>query len=73
MNAAAALAEISPPRIEPANENWPNENWPIVELVAVGNGRDLARTLVRVLVRRALIGEGVFSVGDGCDDQTRAG
>jgi hypothetical protein len=68
MKTAAAPAEISPPRIEPANENWP-----IVELVAVGDGVALARALVRVLVRRALITEGVFSAGDGCDDQTCTG
>lgn len=63
-----ARAEISPVLLAPANENWP-----IVECVAVGNGVGLARTLVRVLVRRALLAEGVFSVGDSCDDQTLAG
>ena len=68
MSAAPDLGEISPPDISPANDNWP-----IVKLVPVGDGVALARTLVRVLVRRALINEGVFSVDGGCDDQTRAG
>lgn len=68
MNAAIAPAEISPTVTAPANENWP-----IVTLVPVGDGVALARVLVRVLVRRALISEGVFSVDDGCDDQTCAG
>jgi hypothetical protein len=66
--AAPAAGEISPPGIAPANENWP-----IVELVAVGDGEALARALVRVLVRRALISEGVFTVDDDCSDQRRAG
>lgn len=43
------------PAIEPANANWP-----IVELHATGDGAALARVLVRVLVRRALIAEGVL-------------
>lgn len=67
-DAAPALAEISSPGRAPANENWP-----IVELVPVGDGAALARALVRVLVRRALISEGVFSVGEGCSDQKHAG
>jgi hypothetical protein len=65
---APAPGEISPAGIAPANENWP-----IVELVAVGDGEALARALVRVLVRRALISEGVFTIGDDCSDQRRAG
>jgi len=68
MNAASAASEISPPGSAPANDNWP-----IVELVPVGDGTALARALVRVLVRRALISEGVFPVGDGCSNRRRAG
>ena len=36
----------------PANDNT---RGPIVELVAIGDGRALARVLARVLVRRELI------------------
>ena len=36
-----------------------NENWPIVRLHSVGDGRALAKVLVRVLVRRALLEEGI--------------
>jgi hypothetical protein len=67
-DATIAPTEISQPGIAAANENWP-----IVALVPAGGGVALARALVRVLVRRALINEGVFSVEDGCDDQRRAG
>lgn len=66
--AAPDPGQISPVGIAPANDNWP-----LVELVPVGDGTALARALVRVLVRRALIREGVFSVGDDCSDRKRAG
>lgn len=68
MNAAPAPDESSSTNSAPANDNWP-----VVELVPAGDGTALARALVRVLVRRALISEGAFSVGGGCDDQQRAG
>jgi len=67
VKAAPAPGEISPSRPAPANDNWP-----IVVLAPAGDGTALARALVRVLVRRALISEGVFSVANACDEQTRA-
>jgi len=66
--ATPALDQISSLGIAPANDNWP-----LVEIVPVGDGTALARALVRVLVRRALTSEGVFSVDAGCSDQRRAG
>ncbi len=36
-----------------------NANWPTVALVPSGDGRALARALVAVLVRRALMTEGL--------------
>ena len=66
--AAPAPGQISPLGIAPVNDNWP-----LVELVPVGDGTALARALVRVLVRRALISAGVFSVGDDCSARRRAG
>lgn len=40
---------------------------PIVRLRATGDGRALARTLARVLVRRELTQEGAISVVDDCE------
>jgi len=40
-----------------------NDNWPIVNLRRVGDGQAVARTLLRVLVRRALISEGIINDG----------
>ncbi len=50
-----------------------NDNWPIVKLRAVGDGRALAKALVQVLVRRALISEGVIPSAEHCEIDTRAG
>ncbi len=44
--------------MEPANDNWP-----IVNLRRVGDGQAVARALLRVLVRRALISEGIINDG----------
>lgn len=40
-----------------------NENWPIVNLRPVGDGRAVTRALLRILVRRALISEGIINDG----------
>ncbi len=40
-----------------------SNNWPIVKLRAVGDGRAVSRALLRVLVRRALISEGIINDG----------
>ncbi len=48
-----------------------NENWPVVNLRSVGAGASLARTLVRVLVRRALISDGIL-IGDPCEQRSQA-
>ena len=47
-----------------------NENWPIVKLRPVGESSALARVLVRVLVRRALIVEGIIPQ---CENHAKAG
>lgn len=49
-----------------------NENWPPVKLRSVGDGLALAKVIVRVLVRRALISDGIL-VGDSCENRSRAG
>ena len=50
-----------------------NPNLPIVRLHAVGDGRALARVLVEVLVRRALISEGIIRAGADCEIHDLAG
>lgn len=50
-----------------------NDNLPVVRLTPLGDPKPLARTLLRVLVRRALISEGVIANVEHCDDQHRAG
>jgi hypothetical protein len=37
-----------------------NENWPIVRLRYVGDGHAVAEVLTRILVRRALVAEGIL-------------
>jgi len=69
----AATVPVEPAEISPAGLASANENWPIVELVPSGDDAILARTLMRVLARRALISEGVFSVGLGPGDQIEQG
>lgn len=50
-----------------------NASWPILELRPISNGTALVRMLMRVLVRRALIQEGVIRIADDCTSPTRAG
>jgi hypothetical protein len=38
-------------------------SWPIVNLQRVGDGRAVERALLRALVRRALISEGIINDG----------
>jgi hypothetical protein len=57
----------------PVHAGPSNENWPILELRPTGNGAALARMLVRVLVRRALIQEGIIRIANDCTNPTRAG
>jgi hypothetical protein len=54
--------------VEPANENWP-----IVRLRPIGDGAVLAKTIVRVLVRRALVAEGIVPGREHCGTTTRTG
>jgi len=54
----------------PANDN---ERGPIVILTPVGDGIALARTLVRVLVRRELIKANAIRDSTHCTDERRAG
>ena len=53
-----------------------NDNWPVVNLRPVGDGRAVMRVLLHVLVRRALISEGIINEGsiagiDGDADDSR--
>lgn len=43
-----------------------NANWPRVHLHSIGDGRALARAVIEVLVRRALIEEGVIATNEPC-------
>jgi hypothetical protein len=47
-----------------------NSSWPIVNLQRVGDGRAVERALLRALVRRALISEGI--INDGSIARTNA-
>jgi hypothetical protein len=66
---------------EPANANLgcsagtydPAPISPILELRPTGSGVALARALVRVLVRRALIQEGVVRTAEDCAKQAKTG
>jgi hypothetical protein len=55
-----------------------NGNWPVVSLRLVGDGRAVARALLRILVRRALISEGmihdvsVAGIARDADDSRRS-
>jgi hypothetical protein len=46
-----------------------NSDWPIVKLRPIGDGCGLVRVLVEVLVRRALINNGVIRDSDTCEIQ----
>jgi hypothetical protein len=48
-------------------------HWPIVKLQAIGDGEAVTKTLVRVLVRRALISAGIIPSSEDCEIQTPAG
>jgi hypothetical protein len=50
-----------------------SSNWPSVRLRHVGDGREVARVLIDILVRRALIAKGVIRGGDDCEISDSAG
>ena len=54
--------------IEPANDNSP-----ILKLRYVGDGDAVAQVLARILVRRALVAEGILKAPAHCKDRKRAG
>ena len=59
-----------PSSVEAPRTEASSARWPIVTLCPKGDGTILARTLARVLVRRALIQEGAIGGVDDCTSPT---
>jgi len=67
---STSSSKNAPPAPSPANDN---KHGPIVILTPVGDGIALAKTLVRVLVRRELIKANAIRDSTHCTDERRAG